>query len=322
MLSAQALQASAIASAQNLGWLPEDRWLLNLPLAAVGGLSIVTRCLMARRCLVLAQPGAFEPEALEAQLREQQITLLSLVPTMLDLLLTTKAQLSPPPSLRAILLGGSAASPALLRRAADARWPVLTTYGLTEACSQVTTQPYGTWNRGELGAGYPLQGIEINVIEGRIALRGPALFSGYLPGPRAASLFSPEGWFLTDDLGQIAADGSLHLLGRSSELITTGGHKVYPLEIEQQLEGRWGIQQACVFGLEDERWGEIIAAAIVGEQVPSLQQLKEALREVLAPYKIPRALCALPHLSLGASQKPDRAGTRSLALAHGRWQRE
>src|SRR5690606_31411283 len=117
--------ASAAASAANLGWREDDRWLCCLPLAHVGGLSILVRCLMARRAAVLdsgawpgASPGAsFDPARVARTIERERVTLASLVPTMLVRLLD--AGWTPPAHLRAVLLGGAAATPALLARAAE-----------------------------------------------------------------------------------------------------------------------------------------------------------------------------------------------------------
>ncbi len=179
MLSCRAICEAAMASAQNLGWQKDDRWLLNLSLAHIGGLSILVRCLLARRCVVLGPPGPFDPDAILYLVKKKQVTLLSVVPTILNRLLES-AQSSPAPeSIRAMLLGGASSSVELLQRAAEYNWPVLTTYGLTEACSQVATQPYGTVNRGELGAGYPLAGMQVRIKGEAIQLKSSYLFSGY-----------------------------------------------------------------------------------------------------------------------------------------------
>ena len=137
-LAAGALVAAAAASAANLGWQPDDRWFMCLPFAHVGGLSIITRCLLARRTIAL---GAPDPATLATTLAHTGATLLSLVPTTLARVVDHGA---PPPHLRAVLVGGAAAAPGLVRRARGAGWPILTTYGLSETAGQVATQRYQT----------------------------------------------------------------------------------------------------------------------------------------------------------------------------------
>lgn len=316
VLSRRAFAASAAASASNLGWREDDRWLLPLPVAHVGGLSIVTRCLLARRTVVLTDDP--RPEPLLDTVRRHRVTLLSLVPTVLARILDRDPPPPPPDHLRAVLLGGAAASPALLERAADAGWPVLTTYGQTEACSQATTQPLGTVNRGELGSGPPLPGVELRVgADAAIQLRGPTLFSGYLPAADR-SPFLEGGWFQTGDRGRLDDAGNLHVLGRRTDRIITGGENVDPVEVEQVLERLPGVGAACVFGVPDDEWGEVVCAAIVvgGSRAAAEREILEAVRAleaVLAPFKWPRRVAFLESLPLNATGKVDRRATARLA---------
>ena len=308
-LSRRAFVASARASEANLGWRDGDRWLLRLPIAHVGGLSILTRCLLARRATVLATDD--DAAGLLATLGRERVTLVSLVPTLLARLLDLGAP--PPPALRAVLLGGAPASPALLDRAADRGWPVLTTYGLTEACSQVTTQPAGTVNRGELGAGPPLPGFELRIDDADgIHVRGPSLLSGYFPPGTHPAPLDADGWLATGDRGRIDEAGNLHVLGRRADRIITGGENVDPLEVENALEREPGIRHACVFGVPDDEWGEVVCAAVVGEEAEIPAALDRAAAR-LAGFKRPRRFARLDSLPLTPSGKVDRPAVAGLA---------
>lgn len=158
VLSRRSFTASAASSAERLGWQPDDRWLLAMPLAHVGGLSIVTRCLAARRTLVL-EPRFEAAFALAAILRER-VTLLSAVPTMLAALLDADGG-GVLRSLRAVLVGGAAAPRALLDECASRGVLALTTYGLTEPkawrdsdpMSRAARSPRGRRGRHGLRAG-------------------------------------------------------------------------------------------------------------------------------------------------------------------------
>jgi O-succinylbenzoic acid--CoA ligase len=313
-LSRRAFIASAIASEKNLGWLDDDRWLLGLPIAHVGGLSILTRCLLARRTVIIPQEVAegrrLDAAALAQGIAVHRVTLASLVPTQLEWLLADSLAWSPPPHLRAVLLGGAAARPALLERAVERRVPVLTTYGLTEACSQVTTQALGTIHRGELGSGRPISGVEVRIVDGAIQVRGPTLMTRYVPadagpGPDA------DGWFHTDDLGRLDAAGNLHVLGRRSDLVITGGENVFPAEIEAVLERCPGIAAACVFGVPDDTWGELVAVAIVPERDGAVAAgaLEEYCRQHLATHRRPRRVAYLAALAVTPAGKLDRRET-------------
>lgn len=314
LLSRRAFLASARASAQNLGWDAEDRWLLTLPLAHVGGLSILARALIARRCTVLAPPGRFEAVWTIGAIEEHRVTLASLVPPMLEAMLEADLAWSPPGHLRALLLGGGPASRDLLSRAADRGVPVLTTYGLTESCSQVTTQRYGTRNRGELGSGAPLDGVELRIIDGEIQVRGPMLFSGYTERDRVWAGVDAAGWLATGDEGELDAAGQLHVRGRLDRLIVTGGENVDPMEIENALQALTSIRGAVVFGVVDAKWGVVVAAALVAEgEDPEPGALREAVSAILAPYKRPRLVRFLADLPTTPTGKVDRAAAEAAA---------
>lgn len=312
VLSRRAFAASATASAANLGWHDDDRWLLRLPIAHVGGLSVLTRCLLARRTVVLAGDGS--PADLMATLEWDGVTIVSLVPTLLARLLDLEPPRRPPPHLRAVLLGGAAASPALLDRAADRRWPVLTTYGLTEACSQVTTQDYGTVNRGQMGAGRPLPGTEVRIDDdGQILVRGPTLMTGYVTPHGVAAPLVEGGWLPTGDYGRLDRGGNLHVTGRREDRIVTGGENVDPLEVEQALERVAGVRQACVFGSPDAEWGDIVCVALVADRDLDLERVRTELAATLASFKRPRRIALVDALPVRGAGKVDREAVARLA---------
>lgn len=317
LLSRRAFLASAAASAANLGWEEDDRWLLGLPLAHVGGLSVLVRSLIARRCVVLGAPGGFDPERMAEDLERHRVTLLSLVPPMLESLLELRPAWRPPSHLRALLLGGGPVQRRLLERAAERGVPVLTTYGLTETCSQVTTQRYGTVNHGELGSGAPLDGVEVRIMDGEIQLRGPMLASGYLTSRGVIPVADSEGWLHTGDEGELDGAGRLHVRGRMDRLIVTGGENVDPHEVEAALESLESVRAAVVFGVEDPMWGQVVAVALVAEgDPPPAADLRERLAARLAPHTRPRLFCFLEALPMTAAGKVDRPLAEAAARAH------
>lgn len=310
VLTRAALAASAAASAANLGWQADDRWLACMPIARVGGLSILTRCLVARRAAVLA-PG-FDAATLPATLADARVTLVSLVPTMLARLLDAHPQWRPPAHLRAVLVGGAAAPARLLRRAAERGVPVVLTYGMTETCSQVVATPYAERFAPEgCGTGRVLPPAELRVVGGRIEVRGPMLMAGYLDAPS----LPPAAWFDTGDLGALDARGCLTVHARRTDLIVTGGENVYPAEVERALERCPGVVAAAVFGLPDDTWGETVAAALVVEpgRAPRDDELRAWIRARLAPHKCPRRICRVERLPQTAAGKLDRDGLAAFA---------
>jgi O-succinylbenzoic acid--CoA ligase len=319
-LSRRALLASAHASAQNLGWEPNDRWLLCLPLAHAGGLSIVLRCLAARRSVLLFEPG---PRGVLGELdRLMQVatraTLISLVPSVLAALL--EAGFVAPPGLRAVLVGGAGTAPALAERAHAAGLPLLTSYGLTETGSQVVTRRYAERylplpvRDGVVSSGHGLPGVELRLRDGAIALRSPTLFSGYVGDPQAA--LAPDGFLLTNDRGELGVDGELYVRGRRDDVIVTGGENVEPLEVEAALTKLSMVDAACVFGTPSERFGEVVTALLVTHD-PRLADpavLTAQLAERLARHKCPRRVLVVSELLLTGSGKVDRRACRALFL--------
>jgi o-succinylbenzoate---CoA ligase len=303
VLTRSALLASAAASAANLGWNDDDCWLMCMPLARVGGLSILTRSLAARRRVALAD--GFDAAGFPALIERERVTLASLVPTMLARVLDAHPGWTPPARLRAVLVGGAAAAPRLLARAAERGLPIILTYGLTETCSQVVATPYADrFAPFGCGAGRPLPGAMVRVVDGRIEVRGPMLMAGYWNAPPLA----PDAWFDTGDLGAFDAGGFLHLHARRADLIVTGGENVYPAEVEAVLERCPGVAAAAVFGVPDETWGQTVAALLVADrsQPPDDSALAHWIEARLAPHKRPRQIAFVPRLPQTAAGKLDR----------------
>ncbi len=316
--SRRAVIASAVASGENLPFGSGDVWLSSLPLAHVGGLGVVTKMLVSGGAALL-EPK-FDPDGAIAAVAAGRATLLSAVPTTLDALLDRDRH-GVLARLRAVLLGGAPASAALLERAAERRVLTLSTYGLTEACSQVTTQAPRDAGVVELGAGVPLPGTEVTILRengsfcavgevGRIVRRGPTMRRGYAggPGPPAAAR-DPEGRFDTGDIGELDGRGRLFVHARRTDLILTGGENVYPAEVEQAIEAVPGVRRAVVFGVPDPRWGELVAAAVEVDGA-RLEAVLAAVAPVLAPHKRPRLAAAVAEVAFGQTGKVDRRGAR------------
>lgn len=316
-LSRGALLASAQASAHNLGWESDDRWLLCLPLAHTGGLSIVLRSLAARRTVLLFEPG---PGGVLRELERlmhvaQRATLMSLVPSVLAALLD--AGFVAPPGLRAILVGGAGTAPELARRAHAAGLPLLTSYGLTETGSQVVTRRYAERYQplpvrdGVVSSGHALPGVQLRLRDGAIAVRAPSLLSAYLGDIRPP--VDADGFLLTRDYGELGADGELYVRGRSDDVIVTGGENVAPLEVEAALMTLPSVKAACVFGTPSDRFGEVVTAVLVTSDAALADPavLTVLLAQRVARHKCPRRVLLMDELPLTASGKVDRRGCRA-----------
>ena len=266
---------SALASGVALGVDAGERWLCALPLHHVGGLSIVVRsAIYATTALVHER---WDTERVVAALRDDDVTLVSLVPTTLARVLD--AGLREPPALRTVLLGGAPIPPALARRAREVGVAVTETYGLTEACSQVTT------------GGPPLFCTRVRIADdNEIVVSGPTVAGG--------------GELHTGDLGVIDERGHLHVTGRKADTIVTGGENVAPAEVEAVLAEHPAVAEAAVHARPDPQWGEAVLATVVlrDGQRASAEELRAHAAGRLAAYKVPKAIAftdALPRTTSG-----------------------
>lgn len=292
------LEASARSSSANIRLCPEDVWLLSISPARIGGFSIITRTIRARSTIALG--GKFKAETFFDELAAVGATFASIVPTMLVRILDADARPAVPAALRAVLLGGASATPALLERAKSAGLPVMATYGMTETASNVTTTPYAERYAGTVGSGRTNAGAEVKIENGRILVRGPMRMYGYW----GEKPLAPDAWFDTGDLGRWDAAGNLHVEARRSDLILTGGSNVYPLEVEAALEQIDGVREALVVGLPDDVWGAVVTALLVPEQTPIADdELVRGLTQRLSPHKRPRRIVWVEKLPTTAGGK-------------------
>jgi O-succinylbenzoic acid--CoA ligase len=267
------VHANALGSAVALGLDLEERWLCPLPLSHVGGLLVLLRSAIYATTAVLAGVD-----------RLGDVTLASLVPTQLARVLD--AGLRPGRRLRAILLGGAAADRALLERARAAGWPVAPTYGLTEACSQVTV--------GEVGdtetSGRPLPGVRVTIAgDGEILVDGPTVAGG--------------GTLRTGDLGRLDDRGRLIVVGRKADTIVTGGENVAPAEVEAVLREHPAVADAGVFARPHPEWGEAVIARVVLRAEATEAELRAFAADRLARFKVPKTIEPVDALPRTASGK-------------------
>jgi O-succinylbenzoic acid--CoA ligase len=262
-------EANAIGSALALGLDQDERWLCVMPLAHVGGLSILLRSTLYATTVILHE--RFDTSAVLAELMDpaRGVTLVSLVPTMLARLLD--AGLARPPALRWALLGGGPIPQPLLERARRAGVPVAPSYGMTEGCSQIAT------------FGVPLHGVELRIEDGEVVLRGPNF---------APNTLNQEGWLHTGDLGELDLSGHLRIIGRRFDTIVSGGENVAPAEVEATLLEHPAVADVGVFGRADGEWGERVIATVVlrdGHSVTPVE-LQEFVGGRLARFKVPKEI--------------------------------
>ncbi|MCH8613856.1 o-succinylbenzoate--CoA ligase [Arsenicicoccus dermatophilus] len=313
VLSAAAVRASGQATAEHLGG--QGQWLLALPPTHVAGLQVLARSLLAGHTPVAVTDGPFTPEVFaEATARLAPGTRhhTSLVPTQLVRLLASRAGTEAAASYDAILVGGAALPASVHAQALAAGLRIVRTYGMSETCG------------GCVYDGKPLPATAVRLTrEGRVELGGPVVMDGYLGRPdlTAAVLTTDERgtrWFRTDDLGEVAPGGTLTVLGRADDLITTGGLKVAPRVVEDAILAHvTGIRESLVVGVPDPDWGQAVGVLLVGEpgaedrsgDVPALREL---LRPHLPGHALPRRVRLVAEMPLRGPGKPDRAAAREL----------
>ena len=312
LLTRTALAASAAATAERLGGA--GSYLLALPTTSVAGVMVLVRSVLAGHDVdVVDQSEGFTPEAFSRAVtvmldrRDGCARRSALVPTQLARLLDAGEEATA--ALRAldtVLLGGSAAPVGLLERAREAGVNVITTYGMTETCG------------GCVYDGRPLPATEVALdASGRIRLRGPTLFAGYLGRADLSAQSLVDGWFCTDDLGQLAGDGRLLIIGRADDVIVSGGVNVSPAQVETALATHPGVAEAVVVPRPDAEWGQVVVAVVEveGAAPPDLAGLRAHLRDHLPPAAMPRALVVVDTLPRLPSGKPDRDAVRTLVAA-------
>lgn len=281
---------SSVGSAFNIGVEPEDRWLCCLPLSHISGLGIVMRSVIYGTTAVLHD--GFDADRVAAALEEDEITVVSLVATMLSRLLEAGADLSGP---RTILVGGGPVPEEALEEAIGRGATVAQTYGLTEACSQVTTLSPADARRKLGSAGRPLLTTHLRIQDGEILVQGPTVAPG-----RADA----DGWLHTGDLGRIDEEGFLYVEDRIDDMIVSGGENVVPAEVEKVLLRHPEVADVAVVGREDPEWQQAVTAIVVladgSEATPD--DLRRHCAESLAGFKVPKRVelaAALPRTPSG-----------------------
>ncbi|WP_231184344.1 o-succinylbenzoate--CoA ligase [Haladaptatus sp. DYF46] len=312
------LYASATASAFRLGVLPDDRWHLCLSTYHMGGLAPLLRSTLYGTTVVLQR--GFDAEETLPFLREYEPTGISLVPTMLRRLLDTGDL---PDSLRFVLLGGAPARDDLIRECAERGVPVCPTYGMTETASQIATATPDEAASHVGTVGRPLLFTDVAVVDedgspvptgepGELVVSGPTVMAGYYGNPTATEEAFGEHGLRTGDVGYRDEGGRLRVLNRRSDRIVTGGENVHPGEVVDVLRDHPDVADVAVVGVEDEEWGERIAALVVpapGSTV-TLDSVREFCDGRLAGYKHPRLLDTVAELPRTASGTVDRDSVR------------
>ena len=283
-LSRSALEASAYAVNERLGAGVGDVWLRPLPLFHVGGLGIEVRAALTNSRVETCDEWSADGFLRVAQ--NTRATLTSLVPTQLHDLVEAGAK--PHPSMRAAVVGGGALDEVMRARALALGWPILPSYGLTEACSQVATAEIGAANIEWLPL---LPHIEARVDEaGVLSLRGPSMLTGWM-------LFDSEGcvrwedpkvggWLRTGDRAELRGR-ELRVLGRLDDLLKIRGELVDVAALERLLQSRVPAGAVCLIVAEDARNGYTLRLRT--ENDAAAIEARKAL-DIFPPFARPRSV--------------------------------
>ncbi len=310
--SKSGIAAHARAVCDHLSVTARDTWLVCLPLFHVGGLMIPFRCMAAGASFAFASSS--EAAEINYFLDSGEATLVSVVPTQLRRMLDARSDRPYPKSVRAIIVGGAAVPPELIKRCPQA----LPTYGMTESGSMIScARPdCDEVERFSAGALLPQTRVRVDSDSEELQITGPGVATGYWNNEAQSRAVFQNGWVHTGDIGRIDERGCLHIMGRSEALIKCGGEKISLQEIERALTTHPDVHTAVVVGLADSEWGEIAAAYVLRQSgCVTRDDLREYLRSRLADFKIPRKWLLADSLPLLGNEKPDLGEIRRRLLA-------
>jgi fatty-acyl-CoA synthase len=301
-----------------------DHVLSVLPLFHVGGLNIQTLPALHAGAGVTLQ-RRFEPGATLRAIAVQRPSLTVLVPATLRALIDhpawPAADLS---SLRMITTGSTIVPEAFVRKVSARGVPVVQVYGSTETCPIAAYVRVADAVRKAGSAGAAALHCELKVVgedgaelpagrDGEILVRGPNVASGYWRAPEDSARVFAGGWYRSGDVGHLDEEGHLHVVARMKDLIISGGENIYPAEVESVLLECPAVEEACVVGRPDGRWGEVVAAAVVLKAGCRMTEAEAIalFQGRIARYKHPREVRFLERLPRSALGKVQREAVRT-----------
>lgn len=335
MLSHSNMLSNSLGTGPIYNYQPDDVLLLSGPLFHLGtGSRVFTSSLYGTSNVI--QPK-FEVEETMQLIEECKVTTMTMVPTMLQMILDhprfSDFDFS---SLRCLTYGAAPMPVALIQRCME-KIPKVTFcqgYGMTEAAPNVSIlspQDHVEVN-GEMpklgSVGQPIGYTDLRIEDetgaslpqgetGQIVIRGPQIMNGYWNRPDLTADAIRDGFYQTGDAGYIDEDGYLYVVGRTKEMVISGGENVYPIETENCLSKHPAVASSAVFGVPHKKWGEMVYAAVAFKpgQSATEDELIAHCRELIAHYKAPKALMIWEgQLPLNAANKIDKKIIRAKVL--------
>lgn len=303
---------------------PGRKTLIVMPMFHAGATSFVIGSIAAGATMVIHRE--FSAEGVADALSGDDITVVNLVPAMIQAMLTDVANIRERDfsALQAIIYGASSISEHTLREAiATFSCDFYQGFGQTESSAVITfmtADDHRAALSGKTGlllsAGRPVVGTEVRIVDannrelpagesGEITMRGPQIMKGYCNLPDATAEAIRDGWLYTGDVGKVDEDGYLYVQDRTKDMIITGGENVYPREVENVLFEHPDILDVAVIGLPDKSFGESVTCIVVAREgcVLEVNDLVAFCRGRIGGYKIPRRLEKVAELPRNASGK-------------------
>lgn len=296
-----ALFYNTINNVLGMDFASDDVALVFTPLSHAAALTTLAGTTLHKGGTVVLESRFDADRSLEL-IETRRITMMFAVPATLAMLSRSpRFAATDLSSLRWVLGGGAAFSPAQIEFWSGLGVPVLASFGMTEAGPSVSFRRKGDAATKATSSGTAAMLSEVRIVDedsrelpqgevGEVEVRGPSVASRYWRNPEATAATFAAGWLHTGDRGYLDEDGELCVTGRSKDIIITGGENVDPVEVEHAVAQFPGVKEAAVVGRADGTWGELVTAVVVADEPIDLDELKAFLAPKLGRFKIPRAL--------------------------------
>jgi o-succinylbenzoate---CoA ligase len=283
-----------------------DVLLASLPLYHVGGFMMMIRALLAGASV--AFPESLHHDDVCSAIIDFNPSILTIVPTML--LRFNETSFKPNSKLRHTFIGGGPAADNLVLEGVEGGWPLIKVYGSTETCSMVTAVASDGMKNKPGTAGRAMPNVELKIVDEELVIKSPSLFKEYFNNKAETLGKLVNGYYHTGDFGHIDADGYLFIESRREDIIITGGENVSVTEVETVIKQYELIDDAAIFPVDNEEWGQIVCAAVVLKEKGSAtsEEIKDYLKGLISSYKIPKIIIilnAIPRTELGKVKRSE-----------------
>ncbi|MCS7053455.1 MAG: acyl--CoA ligase [Ignavibacterium sp.] len=296
------LSNNVLNSSNALNLNKSDRWLALLPFYHIGGFQIICRTLISGSEIII--PDSLDYNSMKIAIEKLKPTHLSVVSTQIKYLIDNK--IIPNKEIKRTFIGGGFFDDELIFKAYNIGWKPVRVYGSSETASMITSASIDDIKVKPNTVGKPFKNVNIIVSDkGEILISSNSLFKEYLLDEKTTKIKLKDGFYHSGDIGKIE-DGYLFIEARRDDLIITGGENVNPQEVEQALLKIKGIKEAYVFGIDDEKWGHKVCAAIISDSNLSIDYINNILSKEISSFKIPKEIFFLKEIPKTSLGKIDR----------------